>query len=199
MGCDVVDGYAALFAQTLHVQGLFVIDDIDHVSWGHTPYGSFGVGLIDFQVLDMIKLCDDDVAIGSLVRVQVRQRSPKPDKFQKVVHCYISFDFNKWMSLQLTPEVVNVNDNSLGTLAIGSTEKSSMKPSTEAARLAFEKKLNKRWLLMKNKPHESLQSKPGFVGIEQTGMVTRDQEKIEHVPNTCWGSFTTWRKPSERY
>ena len=51
LGYGFVEGYAALLAQTLHAQRLFVIDDIDHVPWEHTPYESFGVGIIDVQYL----------------------------------------------------------------------------------------------------------------------------------------------------
>ena len=33
LGYDFEEGYTALLAQTLHAQGFFVIDDIDHVDW----------------------------------------------------------------------------------------------------------------------------------------------------------------------
>ena len=83
LGRDFVKVYAASLAQTLHAQVLFVIDDIDHIDWEHSPYESSGSGLIDVQVLGTIKLCDDDVAIELIANVQVVQSLPKPDKVQK--------------------------------------------------------------------------------------------------------------------
>ena len=82
---------------------------------------------------------------------------------------------------------------------MGSTEKSSMKPATEATRRGFEQKLLKRWLFMKSKSLENSKCKPGSVGIWQMSMVIRDLEKIEHVLNRCWDFFTTWCKSSIIY
>ena len=92
-----------------------------------------------------------DVAIGLIANVQVRQSLPKPDNVQNMVTGYVPFDIDKWISLRVGPEVVNVN-NKMVMLVSDPTEKSFMKPSTEASRLAFEKELDKRWLLLQSKP-----------------------------------------------
>ena len=103
------------------------------------------------------------------------------------------------MSRQPTPKEGMVKQEIQETLVIGSTEKTFMKPVTEASRIAFEKKLQKRWALMQSKSPDSLHCKPGTVEINQLSMVTRDQEKIEHVLNRCWEFFVMWCKTSERY
>ena len=83
MGYDFDEGYVALLAQTLHAQGLFVTDDIDHVYLELIPFESFGLELIDVQVLNMIKLGNDEIANQLIIDVQVRQRLPKIEKMQK--------------------------------------------------------------------------------------------------------------------
>ena len=52
---------------------------------------------------------------------------------------------------------------------------------------------------MKSKPPDTLQCKAGPVDVKQLSMVARDQEKIEHVLDRCWGFITIWCKPSPRY
>ena len=151
LGRDVVEGYGASLAQILHPHGLFMINGIDHIDWGDVPFKNFGLEFIDVQILNMIKCCDDNVAIDLIAKAHARQSLPKPDKAQKVVNCHVPFDFHKWISPQLEPNVADLN-NKIGMLVIGSSEKSSMKPSTEAPRLVFEKKSGKIWLLLKSKP-----------------------------------------------
>ena len=142
LGRDFVEGYAASLAQTLHAHEVFVINDIGHIDWANVPSKEVGLRSIDVQILNMINVCDDNVAIDSMVKVQARQRIPKPEFVQKVVNGHIPFDLHKWISPHLEPKVVDLN-NKTGILVIGSTEKSSMKPSTEASRLAFEMELEK--------------------------------------------------------
>ena len=52
---------------------------------------------------------------------------------------------------------------------------------------------------MQSKSPESLHCKPGTVEINQLGMVTRDQERIEHVRNICWKFFVMWCNTSGRH
>ena len=114
-------------------------------------HNNFGIEPIDVQPLDMVKVCDDNVAIDLMTKAPARQSLPKPENVQKVVNGHVPFGFHKWVSPQLEPKVVDLN-NKTGVLVIGCTEKGCMKPSTEASRLAFGTKLNNRWLLLKSKP-----------------------------------------------
>ena len=146
------EGHAALLATTLHAQGLSVINDIDHVDWELVPIDKFGLGLTDVQVLNMTKLGNDEIAHQLIVNAQVKRCMPKPAEIKRVVNEHAPFDFRKWMSRQHTPKEGMVKQEIQKTLVIGSTEKTFMKPVTEASRIAFEKKLQKRWALMQSKP-----------------------------------------------
>ena len=73
LGRGVVEGYVASLAQILHAHDVFVINDIGHIDWASVPYKEFGLELIDVQILNMIKCCDDNVAIDLMAQAQARQ------------------------------------------------------------------------------------------------------------------------------
>ena len=198
LGYDFGEDYAALLAKTLHAQGLSVIDDIDHIDWEHIPIDQFGLGLADMQVLDMIKKGSNEVAQQLIVDARVRLSLPKPVEIKRVVNGHVPFDFNEWMSRQPKYAKANIEQTFEGSV-IWYNKKTFMEPLPEAARIAFGKKLQKRFALMQSKSPDNLHRKPGSVEINQISMVARDREKIEHVLDTCWNFFVTWCKSSERY
>ena len=97
------------------------------IDWGNVPYNNLGLELIDVQILNMIIICDDNVAIDSMAKAQATQSMPKPDYVQKVVNGHVPFGLHKWTSPQLEPKVVDLN-NKIRVLVIGSNEKIFMKP-----------------------------------------------------------------------
>ena len=83
LGRVFAEGYAASLAQTLHAHEVFVINDIDYIDWGNVPYDDFGLEPIDVRTLDMIKSCDDNVAIDLMAKAQVMQNLPTPEFVKK--------------------------------------------------------------------------------------------------------------------
>ena len=136
LGRVFVENYAASLAQILHAHEVFVINDIDHIDWENVPYEEFGLEPIDVQILHMIKSSDDDLDIDLMANAQIRHMMPEPEPVKKVINGHAPFNLQKWMSRHLVTTVVDLN-NKVGTLVIGSTEKSWVKPVPMAARLAI--------------------------------------------------------------
>ena len=187
-----------LLATNLHAHGLRVITDIDHIDWNLIPHEMFGFKSVDIEILSISKLGDDLIANQLVVNAQVRQSMMQPAAYHNMIINGVPSNYNSRTSRQPKPDKVILTQRGEDLFVIGSTEKTFMKPPSDARR-AFEKKLQKRWEAMQKKDPDNLHCKPSTVELGQMSMVARDRAKIEHVLDRCWDFFIAWCKTSERY